>query len=150
MFNLEDIEDFFEQKSYALVGYSRDKKKFGNIIYEKLKKEGYRMYCINKSSDQIKEIRAFPSLIALPDYVDGIIVCIKPEESLNVVKDALAVGIKKVWFQVGSESDEAIDFCENNGITCIYGYCILMFADVPGFHHKVHKMLLWLMRGLPE
>jgi predicted CoA-binding protein len=41
-------------------------------------------------------------------------------------------GITKVWMQQGSQSDAAIEYCQQNGIEVVSKRCIMMFAEPAG------------------
>jgi predicted CoA-binding protein len=67
-----------------------------------------------------------------------------------VVREAAEVGIPRVWMQQGSESEEAIRLCEENGISVVSGECILMFAEPAEFYHRMHRWVWGVMGKLPE
>ena len=55
------------------------------------------------------------------------------------------LGVKNIWMQQGSESENAIEFCNKNEINVIHGECILMFAEpvksIHSFHRWVNKLI---------
>jgi predicted CoA-binding protein len=52
--------------------------------------------------------------------------------------------------QQGSESEKAINYCNENGIDVIHGECILMFAEPVESIHKFHKWLWKIFGKLPK
>ena len=67
-----------------------------------------------------------------------------------VVKEANEIGVKNVWMQQGSESDEAIKYCKENGINEIHKECILMFADPVNSIHGFHRWIWKVIGKLPN
>jgi predicted CoA-binding protein len=144
------IEDFLSQKNIAVVGVSGSKKKFGYIIYNELKSKGYNVYPVNPNIESIDGQKCYPSLIQLNNLVDAAVLVVPPLVSNEVVKDAHSAGIKMIWMQQGSESDECIKYCEENGISIICKECILMFVEPAGFIHRAHKWVWGVIGKLPE
>jgi hypothetical protein len=133
------VEDFLSQRVLAVVGASRDPKKFGNSIYRELKAKGYRVMPVNPHAETVDGDPCYPNLAALPETPGGIVVVVPPAETEKVVQDALAAKIIRVWMQRGAESPEVIRYCAANGIQVISGECILMFAQPAAFYHKIHR-----------
>jgi predicted CoA-binding protein len=48
-----DVENFIGQPKVAVVGVSRDSKKFGNMAYKALKQKGYQVYPINRNVEAV-------------------------------------------------------------------------------------------------
>lgn len=95
------VDDFIAQKKLAVVGVSRDQKKFGNLAYRELKAKGYRVFPINRNVDSVEGDRCYANLSALPEKVEGVLIVVPPKETEQVVREAAAAGIKRVWMQQG-------------------------------------------------
>ena len=143
------VEEFLAQKKIAVVGVSRKKTKFGNAIYKELKQKGYQVIPINPNITDYEGETCYPDLLSLSEKVDAVVICVPPVQTEKVVKEAARAGINKVWLQQGSQSDEAIKFCEENGIDCISNECILMFAQPSAFIHRAHKWVWGVLGKLP-
>ena len=144
------IDNFLCQQKIAIVGVSRNSKKFGNVVYKDLKKKGYRVFPINPNAPEIEGDRCFPAVEALPEKVDGIVLVTPPEQTEKVLENAEKVGIKRVWLQQGAESEKAIQFCEEKNIDCVSGECIMMFAEPVESFHKFHRWIWKLFGKLPR
>ncbi len=140
------VSDFLSHRDLALVGISRNGKKFGNAIFKDLSAKGYHVYPVHPQVREIDGQTCWPSLLDLPARVDGVVVVVPPAETEKVVRDAAKAGIPRVWMQQGSESDAAIRFCRENGITVVSDACILMFAEPTVFFHRVHRWF-WRLFG---
>lgn len=143
------IDEFLEQKKLAVVGVSRKKNKFGNVIYRELKKKGFQVYPINPNTDIVEGDICYPDLFSLPEKVDGAVVNVPPAQTEKIVKEIKEAGITKVWLQQGSQSDDSIKYCERNEIECVSNECILMFAEPAGFIHRAHRWVWGALGKLP-
>jgi predicted CoA-binding protein len=111
---------------YAVVGASHNPEKYGNKVYKDLLDAGYNVYPVNPKGGELYGNEVFTSLELLPERPDVVDFVIPPDLVLEILPIVKKLGIKKVWLQPGSESDDAIRFCEENGIECIYGACIMV------------------------
>ena len=111
---------------------------------------GYTLYPIHPQAETIEGERCFPNLGALPEPVDGVLVVVPPAQTEQVVRDAAAAGIRRVWMQQGAESPAAIQFCKENGINAVHGECILMFAEPAAWFHRAHRWVWKLLGKLPK
>ncbi|MEW5701691.1 MAG: CoA-binding protein [Candidatus Zixiibacteriota bacterium] len=144
------VAEFLAQRTLAVVGASREPRKFGNVVCRELAAKGYRVFAVNPYAQEIDGQPCHPSLNALPEPVGGAVIVVPPAQTEKVVKDAGAAGIHRVWMQRGSESPAALDFCRERGIDVVHGECILMFVEPTGFVHRVHRGLWGLFGKLPK
>ncbi len=144
------VEKFIAARKLAVVGVSRDSKKFGSAVYKELKSKGYELFPVNPNMDNLNGDTCFPDLKSLPETVDGVICVVPPAVTENVVKDAHAASINLVWMQQGSESKNAVQYCKENGIDVVHGECIFMFAEPVGSIHKFHRWIWKVFGKLPK
>jgi predicted CoA-binding protein len=144
------VREFLEQPTLAVVGVSRAGNKFGNAAYKELKSKGYRVYPVHPEADVIDGDRCYPSLSALPEPADGVLVVVPPQQTEKVVREAAEAGIRRVWMQQGAESVTAIRFCEEQGMDVVHNECVLMFAEPTAFPHRLHRCVWRLLGKLPE
>jgi len=111
---------------FAVVGASRDPKKYGYQVYKDLKEAGYKVYPVNPNADEILGDRCYPDLGDLPTKPDVVDVVVPPKVTEEIVKTCKRLGITKVWMQPGSESETAVKFCDENGIDVVYGDCVMV------------------------
>ena len=121
------IKEFLDKKNtFAVIGVSKDPKKYGNKAYKDLKSAGYEVYPINPRVDKIDDEECYGSLEDLPRIPDVINLVVPPEITEKVVKKAIKLGVKRIWMQPGSESKEIIDYCKENGVTVLHDMCIMV------------------------
>ena len=143
------VEDFIAQKKIAVVGVSRKNTKFGNAIYKELKQKGYHVFPVNPHINTFEGDNCYPDLLSLPEKVDAVVINVPSVQTEKVVREAKQAGINKVWLQQGSQSEEAVKFCEENGIDYVSNECILMFAQPSAFIHRAHKWVWGVLGKLP-
>lgn len=144
------VDDFVSSKSLAVVGASRNSKKFGNLAYRELKAKGYRVFPVNPNVDHLGDDVCYPSLKALPEKVDGVVIVVPPKETEKVVQEAAEAGITRVWMQQGAESKEAVKLCEEKGLSEVHGECIMMFAGPVNSVHRIHRGIRRIFSKLPR
>ena len=143
------VEEFLAQKKIAVVGVSRKKTKFGNAIYRELKQKGYTVYPINPNIKEYEGVICYPDLYSLPEKIDAVVINVPPEQTEKLVREANEIGITKIWLQQGSQSENAVKFCKENGMDCVSNECILMFAQPSAFIHWAHKWVWGVFGKLP-
>jgi len=121
------IKVFLDKRNvFAVVGASRDPRKYGYQVYKDLKSAGYKVYPINPNAAEILGDKCYSSLESLPVKPDVVDVVVPPKVTEHIVEICKKLGITKVWMQPGSESEKAIRFCEENGIDVVYGVCVMV------------------------
>jgi len=125
--NKELIKKFLNKRNiFAVVGASRDPKKYGYQVYKDLKEAGYQVYPVNPKTDKILGDRCYPDLGDLPTKPDVVEVVVPPKVTEEIVKNCKRLRVTKVWMQPGSESKTAIKFCNENGIDVVHGVCVMI------------------------
>jgi predicted CoA-binding protein len=146
----KEVEEFIAQKSLAVVGLSRDPNAFSSSVSRELKERGYRLLAVNPKADEIGGEKCYPDVASLPEKVGGAIFFTPKPETVKVVREAAAAGIRRIWLQQGAESPEAVRFCADNGLSVVSGQCILMFLEPVAVYHKIHRWFKGLFGGLPK
>lgn len=123
----ELLDDFLNVNNVvAVVGASRNPEKWGYRLYRFFKEAGYRrVYPVNPRADSIDGDRAYPSLGSLPERPDVVNVVVPPEVSRSVASEAVGLGLERIWFQPGSEDEEAILTCLRAGMKVVWGVCMM-------------------------
>jgi predicted CoA-binding protein len=144
------VNNFLKNKSIAVVGVSRDKKKFGYAVYKGLKDKGYNVVAVNPNINEVDSEKCYPTLSSISEKVDGVLLVVPPQQSEKVVKEAREKGIESVWFQSGSSSKEAVKFCVENDMSVVKDECILMFTEPVESIHKFHRWILKIIGKMPK
>jgi predicted CoA-binding protein len=146
----ESIELFLQQPHIAVVGVSRNKNKFGNTVYQTLKKKGIRLVPVNPHLTHFDGDKCFSSIETLPHDVKALFVNTPPESTIKIVESAYRKGIQHLWLQQGSSNEEVIKYLDGKGINYVSDRCIMMFAEPVGSFHRVHKFLSKITGNYPK
>lgn len=116
-----------ENTTIALIGASNDRNKYGNKIYRDLRDKGYNVTPINPKEDKIEGDEAFSSIEKmkyLPDIANFVV---PPPVALKIAPILVDLGVKNLWFQPGSESEELVNWLQNTkGIKYLVNACIMV------------------------
>ncbi|MBB6217742.1 putative CoA-binding protein [Anaerosolibacter carboniphilus] len=115
-------QEMLNEKKWAVVGDVLNPSKFACIIKNRLIGNGYQVFPVNPRS-QSPEV--YHSLGEIKEGIDVIDLCINPHTGLDIVKEAAALGIEKIFIQPGAESEEIIDFCKEKNLQNYLG-CVLV------------------------
>ena len=149
MASLNQIEKFIASEPVAVVGVSRNPKKFGYAAFKELKEKGLKVIPVNPSSEEILGVKSYPNVSALPPDVGGVIILTKKDQTAGIVRETRVKGIKNIWIQQNSDTKEAIKELEGSDINYITGKCILMFYK-PHSIHKFHRAIVKLFGRFPK
>jgi len=144
------VTNFLKNKSIAVVGVSRNKNKFGYIAYKNLKDKQFKVFPVNPNVEAVDSDKCYPNLSSIKENVEGVLLVVPPQQSEQVVKEANNLGIKSIWFQQGSSSEQAIKLCEDNNIDYVSGECIMMFSEPVESFHKFHRWIWKIFGKLPK
>ena len=112
-------------KTIAMVGASPDKTKFSYGVLRVLHETGYDMIPVNPRPEitEIRGLKVYPSLAAIDRQVDMVEVFRKPEDLYGVAKEAIAIGAKVLWGQIGVINYEAASLAEEAGLKVVMNRC---------------------------
>ncbi|MBS3925715.1 MAG: acetate--CoA ligase family protein [Nitrosarchaeum sp.] len=96
--NIESMESFFTPESVALVGASSTPGKIGNSVLIALGKQDYKgkVFPINPKQESILGIKCYPTLDAITEKVDLVVVCIDLAECGPIMETCAKKGIHNV------------------------------------------------------
>jgi predicted CoA-binding protein len=140
------LEQFFSSPTYAVVGVSTNREKYGNIVYRYLRDKNFPVYPINPHLTEVEGNRCFASVSELPDDVKSVVLVVPPSATEQVVRDCKTKSINAVWMQPGAESVAAIEFARQNSIAAIYDACVMVVVSPAKSFSDVN----WLLEKLNE
>ena len=151
----EAAAEFLACKRIAVTGVSRKPQGHGsNAVFDRLVERGYDIVPINPHATELAGIPAYPTLAAVPGGVEAVVIGTRPEHALDTVKEAVELGITKVWMHrsldAGSVSAEAVAYGRDHGVVVIDGGCPLMFDPAADGAHKFMCAVLKLTGKVPR
>ena len=137
-------EAFFQLRSFAVVG-NTDLKPFPKITYGNLRALGKKVFPVDLGGARYVEgDEAFESVRELPERVDGVVVELPRHKVMPVVEQVAECRIEHLWLHQGSDSDEVLQFCEQQGIQVRRGGCAVMYTQRGFTLHSIHKFFVKL------
>lgn len=134
------IQNFISGKRIAVVGVSRNKEKFGGMVFTELAARGYQVFPVHPTAQEISGVPCYPNLTALRGQVDGALVAVPSQQAVPVLREAAAIGLKNVWLQQGAESPEALVAARDLGLNLVANKCVLMYAPPVRSFHAWHRL----------
>ncbi len=120
------IKEFMAQKKFAVVGATDNQEKYGHQVFTNLRKRGYEVYPVNPRLKTIEGIKCYATLSELPEKVDVVDFAVPPAATEAILKECLELGLDRIWLQPGSESEVAINFCQENNLKVVHSVCVMM------------------------
>jgi uncharacterized protein len=111
-------------RSIALVGISANPLRSSNFVATYLVRTDMRTYPVNPAYDEVLGLRCYPSLRDLPEPPDIVDVFRRHDALPGVVDEAIEVGAKVVWFQLGLRHDEAARKAIDAGLQVVQDRCL--------------------------
>ncbi|MEV0669551.1 CoA-binding protein [Mycobacterium sp. NPDC050441] len=114
-----------ETRSVAIVGASANPERASHEVWTYLKAAtDYTLYLVNPTITDVEGTPVYPSLAALPEVPDLVDVFRRHDEIPHVLADAIAVGAKTLWLQLGLRHDQVARDGAAAGLTVIQDLCL--------------------------
>jgi uncharacterized protein len=128
-----------EAKTVAIVGASPNPARSSYFVSTYLQQSGdYELYFVNPNATEILGQPVYKSLADLPVVPDIVDVFRKAGDIPAVIDEALAIGAKTVWVQLGIWNQEAAEDGESKGLTIVMDRC--MKVEHARFHGGLHLL----------
>jgi predicted CoA-binding protein len=115
---------YAETRTIAVVGASADASKAAHHIPRYLQSQGYRILPVNPRGGELFGERVFRSLAEIDMPVDVVDVFRPTQEAPEIARQAIVIGAKVLWLQVGLVSEEARHIAEAAGLTVVMNRCM--------------------------
>lgn len=113
-----------ENRTIAVVGLSADWNRPSYFAAKYMQERGYRIIPVNPKYPEILGETCYPDLKSIPEPVDIVDVFRKPEDCVPIAREAVAIGAKVLWLQLGVVNEEARQIAEAAGLTVIEDRCV--------------------------
>ena len=127
-------------KTIAMVGASPDKTKFSYGVLRVLHETGYDMIPINPRPglEDIRGMKVYPDLASIDRPVDMVEVFRKSEDFYGIAEQAIAIGAKVLWGQIGVINHDAARLAEDAGLKVVMNRCPKIELFRPFWKPKLH------------
>jgi predicted CoA-binding protein len=125
--NSNELRELLTQaKNIAVVGYSERPNRISHSIGKYLERAGYNIFPVNPTVEMIGDLKSYASLADVPGQIDIVNIFRRPEYVMGVVEDAIAIGAKAIWAQLGVVDEAAARKAEEAGIKVVMDRCIMV------------------------
>jgi predicted CoA-binding protein len=111
-------------RALAVVGLSADPARPSFSVARYMQEHGYRIIPVNPRCAEILGEKCYPDLKSIPDAVDLVNVFRRPAYCVAIAEDAVAIGAKALWLQIGVVNEEAKRIAEVAGLTVVMDRCL--------------------------
>ena len=135
------IQDILSSvKTIAMVGASPDKTKFSYGVLRVLHETGYDMIPINPRPglEDIRGMTVYPDLSSVDRPIDMVEVFRKSDDLYGIAEQAIAIGAKVLWGQIGVINHDAARLAEDAGLKVVMDRCPKIELFRPFWKPKLH------------
>jgi uncharacterized protein len=111
-------------KTIAVVGISDRPERDSHSVAKYLQDQYYRVIPVNPMLQRVLNRPCYPSLSDIPERVDIVDIFRRSEAVPEIVDEAIAIGAKVVWMQLGVVNEAAAEKAEQAGLMAVMNRCI--------------------------
>jgi predicted CoA-binding protein len=111
------------RRTWAVVGCSPDPARDSHRIARMLQSRGYEVIPVNPHCDEVLGVRAYPTLAEVPQEIDVVDIFRRASEAGRHVDEAIAIGAKAVWMQLGVIDEAAAERARAAGLDVVMDRC---------------------------
>jgi len=108
----------------AVVGLSAQWYRPSYFAAKYMQDHGYRIVPVNPNYQAILGEKCYPNLTAIPHSVDVVDCFRKPGELVLIAREAVSIGAKVLWMQLGIRNDEAARIATDAGLEVVMNRCV--------------------------
>ncbi|WP_030659497.1 CoA-binding protein [Streptomyces rimosus] len=109
--------------TWAIVGLSANRNRAAYGVADVLQRYGKRIVPVHPKAESVHGEQGYPSLAAIPFPVDVVDVFVNSGLAGGIADEALAIGAKAIWFQLGVIDEAAYDRARAGGVDMVMDRC---------------------------
>lgn len=117
---------------FALIGINPDKEKFAHRIYSLLKEKNKNVYGVNHKYPSVDGDTVYPSILDIDHSIDIVVMVVNPTIGITMLDDFASKGIRTLWLQPGTASEQLITKAEGLGMNVIQDCVLAQYAHEKG------------------
>ena len=118
-------------KTVAIIGASRNRRKFGNKALRAFEHKGYRVLAINPNEREVEGHRTFASVLDVPDQIDMATVYVPADVGVRVMDELAKKGIAEVWLNPGADDEDVVARAKKLGLNVVQACSIIAIGENP-------------------
>ena len=112
-----------ESKTVAVVGLSPRSDRDSHAVARYLQAQGYRVIPVNPAVAEVLGRKSYPDLVSIGEPVDLVDVFRRPETVVPIAQQAVSIGAKALWLQLGIVNEEAAEIARLGGLDVVMDRC---------------------------
>jgi len=117
-----------ESKTFAVLGVNQDPESYANLILKKLREKNKVAYPINPKYPSLFDEVVYSSISKTPTLVEVVVFVVNPHIGIHYLQDIKDLGIKAIWLQPGTISDELLQKAKELEIDVVEA-CVLVVSN---------------------
>jgi predicted CoA-binding protein len=111
-------------RTIAVVGASNDTAKPAGFVPAYLIEHGYRVIPVNPTETEVLGETSYPDLASVPEPVEVVDIFRHAEDVPPVVDEAIRIGAKAIWMQLGIVNEAAAQKAREAGLDVVMDRCM--------------------------
>jgi predicted CoA-binding protein len=113
-----------ECRTIAVVGLSAEWHRPSHFAAKYMQQHGYRIVPVNPRYTEVLGARCYPNLEAIDVPIDMVDVFRRTEDVLPIAREAVAIGARCLWQQIGVVNREAAEIARAAGLDAVMDRCV--------------------------
>ncbi|MBA4741899.1 MAG: CoA-binding protein [Azoarcus sp.] len=111
-------------RTIAVVGMSPRPERPSHYVAQYMREHGYTIVPVNPGHHEIAGLACYPSLREVPLAIDMVNVFRRAEDTPPIAHEAVAIGAKSLWLQLGIASAESSRIATAGGLEVVMDLCV--------------------------
>ena len=121
------LYNYFDK--WAVIGVTTDTEKFGYKIFKRLISRGKTVYGVSPKYTEVDGIKLYNDISELPNDIQVAVFVVNPAIGISEIDKIREKGIKTIWLQPGTISDELLEKANEFNIETV-DKCVLVVSDL--------------------
>jgi uncharacterized protein len=113
-----------QSRTIAVVGLSANWYRPSHFAAKYMQDKGFSVIPVNPAYAEVLRQRCYPNLASIPRPVDMVDCFRKPDDIVPIAREAVAIGAKVLWMQLGIRNDEAARIALDGGLDVVMDRCV--------------------------
>jgi len=124
--NPAEIRDILTSaRRIAVVGHSDDPGRDSYRVGRYMASHGFEVFAVNPNARSTPDLKFYPDLASVPGPIDIVDIFRRPDAIPAIVDEAIRLGAKTVWMQLGLADNAAADRARAAGLRVVMSRCIM-------------------------
>lgn len=119
-------------KRIAIIGASNKRERYANKAVRAYRDAGFTVYPVHPQEKEVEGLKVYKSVLDISEQIDEASLYIPAAAGMQIIEQIAQKGIKEVYFNPGTESDELVAKAKQLGINPLLTCSIHAIRKDPG------------------